>query len=74
MVPCKQFISHFYEGLAKPVAVLSRPASPNGQADGRFIKHARLNGRFINNGRFIKAGPTPDGRFIKANGRFIKAL
>ena len=31
MVPCKQFISHFYEGLAKPVAVLSRPASPNGR-------------------------------------------
>ena len=47
-VPCKQFISGqaepFYQRLAKPVAVLSRPASPNGRfikADGRFIKRAR---------------------------------
>ena len=55
-----------YQGEARSLefsnmAVLSRPANDlNGRfikADGRFIKAASPNGRFISNGRFIKAKP-----------------
>ena len=54
--------SHFYQGLAKRFAVLSRPASRS----GRFIlskamavlsRPACLNSSFNNSGRFIKARP-----------------
>ena len=61
----------FYQDRPAPMAVLSKPMAVVSSAHARWPS---LNGRFINNGRFIKAGPTPDGRFIKANGCFIKAL
>ena len=49
--------SHFYQGLAKPMAVLSWPASFNGRfinANGRLSRPASPSGRFINNGRFLQ--------------------
>ena len=46
--------------LSKPMAVLSRPASPMAVLSEPGAVLSRLR--------------TPDGHFIKANGRFIKAL
>ena len=49
-------------GLAKPMAVLSRPAGPN----GRFSKPAKPNGRFIKAGQGKAAIPLPkSGRFSR---------
>ena len=67
-----QFISGQAEPIEETMAVLSRPASPNGyfsKADGRFIRPAKPNGRFIKANAMGSLSRWP---FYQTNGRFIE--
>ena len=53
------------QGRPAPVAVLSRPVA---------VLSSQPRWPFYQQWPIYQGRPTPDGRFIKANGRFIKAL